>query len=45
MSTAIEDAEVVLYAVSLSYKESANCRLECQYVQLFSVMNMYEYII
>ena len=45
MSTAIEDAEVVLYAVSLSYKESANCRLECQYVlQLFSVMNMYEYI-
>ena len=28
MSDAIEGAEVMLYGVSLPYKESANCRLE-----------------
>ena len=28
MSDAIEGAEVMLYGVSLAYKESANCRLE-----------------
>ena len=31
MSDAIEGADVVLYGVSRSYKESGNCRLECQY--------------
>ena len=32
MSDAVEGAEVMLYGVSLAYKESANCRLEanCQ---------------
>ncbi len=28
MSDAIEGADVMLYSVSLAYKESANCRLE-----------------
>jgi hypothetical protein len=28
MSDAIEGAEVMLYGVSLAYKESANCRME-----------------
>ena len=28
MSDAIEGADVMLYGVSLRYKESANCRLE-----------------
>ena len=28
MSDAIEGADVMLYGVSLQYKESANCRLE-----------------
>ena len=28
MSDAIEHAEVMLYGVSLEYKESANCRME-----------------
>ena len=28
MSDAIEGAEVMLYGVSLEYKESANCRME-----------------
>ena len=32
MSEAIEGAEVMLYAVSELYKESANCRLEANYV-------------
>eukprot|EP01047_Picozoa_sp_COSAG01_P029104 COSAG01_NODE_1986_length_8712_cov_118.329618_9_plen_109_part_00 len=31
MSDAIDMAEVVLYGVSLAYKESANCRLEANY--------------
>lgn len=31
MSDAIDGAVVVLFAVSLAYKESANCRLEAQY--------------
>ena len=31
MSDAIDGAAVVLFAVSLAYKESANCRLEAQY--------------
>ena len=31
MSDAIEGAEVMLYGVSLPYKESANCRLEANY--------------
>eukprot|EP01043_Picozoa_sp_COSAG02_P058057 COSAG02_NODE_7161_length_3146_cov_5.991371_2_plen_86_part_00 len=31
MSDAIEGAEVMLYGVSLAYKESANCRLEANY--------------
>lgn len=31
MAEAIDDATVVLFAVSLAYKESANCRMECQY--------------
>ena len=31
MSDAIEGADVMLYAVSLQYKESANCRLEASY--------------
>ena len=31
MSEAVEGAEVVLYGVSLKYKESANCRLEANY--------------
>ena len=28
MSEAVENAAVILYGVSLAYKESANCRLE-----------------
>ena len=28
MSDAIEGADVMLYGVSLAYKESANCRME-----------------
>ena len=31
MSEAVEGAEVMLYSVSLAYKESANCRLEANY--------------
>ena len=31
MSDAVDKAEVVLYGVSLAYKESANCRLEANY--------------
>eukprot|EP01047_Picozoa_sp_COSAG01_P008654 COSAG01_NODE_343_length_18564_cov_10.381099_2_plen_127_part_00 len=31
MSAAVEDAAVMLYCVSHRYKESANCRLECNY--------------
>ena len=31
MSDAIEGADVMLYGVSLQYKESANCRLEANY--------------
>jgi hypothetical protein len=31
MSAAVEDAEVMLYSVCQSYKESANCRLEANY--------------
>ena len=31
MSEAIEGADVMLYGVSLAYKESANCRLEANY--------------
>ena len=31
MSDAIEGAAVMLYGVSLPYKESANCRLEANY--------------
>ena len=31
MSDAIEGADVMLYGVSLAYKESANCRLEANY--------------
>ena len=31
MSDAIEGADVMLYGVSLRYKESANCRLEANY--------------
>lgn len=31
MSAAVENAEVMLSCISLSYKESANCRLEAQY--------------
>jgi len=31
-SDAIEGADVMLYGVALAYKESANCRLEANYV-------------
>ena len=31
MSDAIDQAAVVLFGVSLKYKESANCRLEANY--------------
>ena len=31
MSDAIDCAEVVLFGVSLAYKESAHCRLEANY--------------
>jgi|EP01046_Picozoa_sp_COSAG06_P020308 hypothetical protein len=31
MSDAVDNAEVMLSCISLSYKESANCRLEAQY--------------
>jgi hypothetical protein len=31
MSDAIEGAAVMLYGVSLAYKESVNCRLEASY--------------
>ena len=31
MADAIEGAELMLYGVSLAYKESANCRLEANY--------------
>ena len=31
MSDAIEGADVMLYGVSLAYKESANCRLEASW--------------
>ena len=31
MSDAIEGADVMLYGVTLAYKESANCRLEANY--------------
>ncbi len=37
MSDAIEGADVMLYGVSLPYKESANCRLEASGVSMFSV--------
>ena len=35
MSDAIEGADVMLYGVSLAYKESANCRLEASGVSIF----------
>ena len=35
MSDAIEGADVMLYGVSLRYKESANCRLEASRLSLF----------
>jgi hypothetical protein len=35
MSDAIEGADVMLYGVSLQYKESANCRLEASRLSLF----------
>ena len=35
MSDAIEGADVMLYGVSLAYKESANCRLEASRVCMF----------
>ena len=31
MSAAVEDAAVVVYGISIAYKESVNCRLEAQY--------------
>eukprot|EP01046_Picozoa_sp_COSAG06_P084293 COSAG06_NODE_31111_length_526_cov_12.667447_2_plen_35_part_01 len=31
MAGAVDGAEVMLYAVSLAYKESANCRMEANY--------------
>jgi hypothetical protein len=31
VSDAIEGADVMLYGVSLAYKESSNCRLEANY--------------
>ena len=31
MSDAVDNAEVMLYAVSEKYKESGNCRLEANY--------------
>ena len=31
MSDAVDNAEVMLFCVSLEYKESANCRLEANY--------------
>ena len=31
MADAIDHSHTVLYAVSLEYKESANCKLECMY--------------
>jgi len=31
MSDAVDNAEVMLYAVSEAYKESGNCRLEANY--------------
>ena len=31
MSDAVDEAEVMLYGVSLVYKESGNCRLESNY--------------
>ena len=31
MSSAVEGAAVMRYAISQAYKESANCRLEAQY--------------
>ena len=31
MSDAVDNAEVMLFCVSLAYKESANCRLEANY--------------
>ena len=31
MSSAVEGAAVMCYAISQAYKESANCRLEAQY--------------
>ena len=38
MSDAIEGADVMLYGVSLAYKESANCRLEASwYISRLSV--------
>jgi hypothetical protein len=33
MSEAIEGSEVFVYCVSERYKESANCRMECNYVR------------
>ncbi len=35
MSDAIEGADVMLYGVSLKYKESANCRLEASCLSIY----------
>ena len=41
MSDAIEGADVMLYGVSLQYKESANCRLEASCLStLFESLSM-----
>lgn len=38
MSDAIEGADVMLYGVSLKYKESANCRLEASCLSMIVVV-------
>jgi hypothetical protein len=38
MSDAIEGADVMLYGVSLAYKESANCRLEASQEMLSGLL-------
>jgi hypothetical protein len=43
MSDAIDGAEVVLFGVSLGYKESANCRLEANYGQKTIVLSSFVY--
>jgi hypothetical protein len=40
MSDAIDNADVMIYAVSTLYKESGNCRLEANYAHQVGLLSL-----